>query len=223
MTTKPRGVDSDSEGDWASLFEDLLRGLVHAMNNRLTALSAFAELAGMDGEDLELNVLRQEITRMHGACSHVGMLVSRGPAESLEIRPVLDMALEVHSHHPRMRNTIPCAVDQSGAVLPVRVPRWALLRALLLLIDQAKREGQAERLGTVGIRVTGDESTVRVHFAAKGAASHEAARLARLCGGTIEVVGSEQVLQLPSLAETRRRERAGDANPGSTPTPAAGS
>ena len=210
MTTISADGESaeESGGIWDVLFEDLLRGVVHAMNNRLTALSAFAELAGMDGEDLELDVLRNEITRMHAASSIVGLLVSRADAEALEVRPVLDIALEVHAHHPRMR-AIVCAVEESSGTLPVRVPRWALLRVLLLLIDAAKREGEQARLATVPIRVTGDDDTVRVHIATKEAANGEASRLAALCGGTIKTVGDEQVLRLISLPAQRRRERAG--------------
>lgn len=50
-----------TEGTWTTLFEDLLRGLVHAMNNHVTALSAFAELAAMDGESIEASELRQRL------------------------------------------------------------------------------------------------------------------------------------------------------------------
>jgi hypothetical protein len=204
-----RAVETESaEVEWSALLEDLLRGLVHAMNNRLTSLSAFAELAALDGEDVETDVLRQEISRMHGACALVALLVSRSTAEPLEIRPVLDAALEVHAHHPHTRS-IPCTVEQHSPVLPVRVPRWALLRVLLLLIDGAKREGDAARLATMCVRITGDETTVRVHVAARGPASREAARFADLCGGRIQSVGDEQVLELMTLPELRRRDRAG--------------
>lgn len=196
------------EGAWNALFEDLLRGIVHAMNNRLTALSAFAELAAMDDDDVEIEILRQEVSRMTGACGLVGLLVSRSDAEPMEVRPVLDSALHAHTYHPRAR-AIPCVVEQSAAVLPVRVPRWALLRVLLLLVDVAKHEGEVARLASVSVRVTGDDRIVRVHVVARRAASADATRLAGLCGGRIETVGDELVLELPSLPELRRRERAG--------------
>ncbi len=201
-------ANAEMEGAWSELFEDLLRGIVHAMNNRLTALSAFAELAAMDDDDVEIEILREEISRMSGASALVGLLVSRGDAEALEVRPVLDSALDVHTYHPRAR-AIRCVVEQSVDVLPVRVARWALLRALLLFVDIAKREGEAARLASVSVRVTGDDRSVRVHVVARGAASADATRLAGLCGGRIETVGNELVLELPSLPELRRRERAG--------------
>jgi hypothetical protein len=210
MTTISVQAESaeESGGEWDVLFEDLLRGLVHAMNNRLTAMSAFAELAAMDDEDLELDLLQKEISRMHTASSLVGLLVSRAGPEALEVRPVLDLALEVHAHHPRMR-TIACEIEEPSDTMPVRVPRWALLRVLLLLIDVAKREGEQRRLATVPIRITSDDDMVRVHIATKAVASAEALRLAAVCGGKLETVGEEQVFELLSLPAQRRRERAG--------------
>ena len=130
------------EGEWTQLLEDLLRGLVHAMNNRVTALSAFAELAAVDDEALEIDMLRHEIHRLHEVSSLVSVLASRNDeTEALELSTVLEMALEIHSHHPRMR-AVPCTLEQAGAVLPVRVPRWAMLRLALLMVDAAKCAGR---------------------------------------------------------------------------------
>ena len=193
--------------EWESLSEDLLRGLVHAMNNRVTALSAFTELASMDGAALELDLLREEVVRLRAVSALIGALATHiDEIEALEIRPVLDVALQIHAHHPRTRS-LPCAVEVSGLVLPVRVPRWALLRVFLLMIDAAKRASDAARDTAVIVRLSGGESSVRAHVDSTEAPATDAANLATRCGGRIVQAREEQILELPTLLEVRRRER----------------
>lgn len=194
-------------GEWTALFEELLRGLVHAMNNRVTALSAFAELAAMDGESVETAVLRQEITRLHTVSALVGVMATRGAdTEALELRVVLEQALTIHSHHPRMRAAA-CTIAQAGLLLPVRVPRWALLRLLLLMVDAAKRAGEASGASGVEVRLAGDEGSVTVQVASAEGLALDAASLATICGGSLRHAGGSWVLELPSLPALRRRER----------------
>ena len=194
-------------GAWTLLFEDLLRGLVHTMNNRVTALSAFAELAAMDGEILEPGVLRREITRLHDASTLVAILSTRSDdVEALELRTVLEVALSIHAHHPRMRS-VPCTIEQGDLVLPVRVPRWALLRLFLLVIDAGKRAGDAMGEATVCVRLAGDESVVRASAVSPEPPDDDALRFAAACGGTLSHADGQIVLALPSLTALRRRER----------------
>jgi hypothetical protein len=195
------------EGEWTPLFEDLLRGLVHAMNNRVTALSAFAELAAVDDEALEINMLRQEIHRLHDVSSLVSVLASRNDeTEALEPAAVLEMALEIHSHHPRMRS-VPCTLEKAGAILPVRVPRWAMLRLALLMVDAAKRAGDDSHATTVAVWLSGNDLVVRVHLVSPEPLGSDAADLAARCGGVVSHANGEAMLELPSLLEVRRRER----------------
>jgi hypothetical protein len=197
----------DNESEWTALFEDLLRGLMHAMNNRVTALSAFAELAAVDDVALELDMLRHEIHRLHEVSTLVSVLASRSDElESLELSTVLEMALLIHSHHPRMRS-VPCTLEKAGAILPVRVPRWAMLRLALLMIDAAKRAGAESRAPAVAMWLSGDQVAVRLHLAGPDPLGLEASALAALCGGTLSHANGEGVLELPSLLEIRRRER----------------
>lgn len=200
-------VDVSSDGEWTPLFEDLLRGLVHAINNRVTALGAFAELASFEDEPLEIDALKQEINRLHGVSSLIGVLATRNDEmEALELSSVMDIALNVHSHHPRMRS-VPCTVETRGSVLPVRVPRWAMLRLCLLMIDAAKRTGSANSALAVTVGLSGDEQFVRAHFVSSTPMGGDAMRLASRCGGVLQYPGGETVLELPSLLELRKRER----------------
>ena len=199
-------------GEWAVLFEELLRGLVHAMNNRITALSAFAELASLDGEPLEVPMLRQEVTRMHSACSLVALLASRRPdAEAIEVRPLLEHALAIHAHHPRMRS-VPCSAEEMTVLAPVRVPRWCLLRLMLLLIDMAKRAADAQREPQCYVHLGGDERAVQLQIMTDEPISADLATLVAACDAVVTTGNGELTVELPSLAEVRRRERAAPAN-----------
>lgn len=196
-----------TRGTWTTLLEDLLCGLVHAMNNRVTALSAFVELAAMDGNLIEPPVLREEITRLHHVNALVGMLATcHDEMEALEIRAVLELAVTIHSHHPRIRST-PCTIVQSGVVPPVRVPRWALLRLLLLMVDAARRAGTAGHDRGVEVRFSGDEAAVRVQIVSSEPLGADADSLAAACEGGLTYSAGVCMLQLPSLLEIRRLER----------------
>jgi len=194
--------------EWLVLCDELLAGLVHALNNRVTAISVCAELANLGDEQmLRDGVLIVEVTRLQRLGALMGLLPARahGP-EALEIAPVLDEAIALHAYHPRIR-AIECAVEREGTLQPVRAPRWALLRLLLLVVDGAKAGAFDARRDAVTVRVSSDEAAVRVRAIARESEGAYMAEMASLCGGAIAREGEELVVTLPSLAEVRRRER----------------
>jgi hypothetical protein len=210
MPEMTAAFETPGAAEWLVLSDDLLAGLVHSLNNRVTAISVCAELAGLGDEQmLSGGVLVAEVARLQKANALVALLPARGHAEALEIGPVLQDAVAIHAHHPRMR-AVDCAVEIADATPPVRVPRWALLRVLLMIVDAAKGGAQEAPPDTSTIvRVAGDANAVRVHASAREGASVYAAEMAALCGGTLSREDEELVLTLPSLTELRRRERAG--------------
>jgi hypothetical protein len=192
-----------------TLSDDLLAGLVHALNNRVTALSVCAELAGLgDDQMLTDGLLLAEVARLQRASALVGLLPARGHPEALEIAPVLDDAIAIHAHHPRMRS-VECSVEVVGPMQPVRAPRWALLRALLIIVDAAKGMAQDAQRGRTSVRLSSDERSVGVRASGRESEGAYASEMATLCGGTITREGEELVLSLPTLTELRRRERSG--------------
>lgn len=195
--------------DWLTLSDELLAGLVHALNNRVTALSVCAELAALgDEQTLGQSVLLDEVGRLQRAAALVGLLPARGHAEAIEVAPVLGDAIAIHSHHPRMR-AIECTVDAQAGMQPVRVPRWALLRLLLLMVDGAKGAVLDTPSAPATVRLSSDDSLVRVRVVARDSEAPYAIEMATLCGGVLTREGPELVLSLPSLSEVRRRERVG--------------
>lgn len=195
--------------EWLALADDLLAGLVHSLNNRVTAVSVCAELASLGDEQmLDGGMLVAEVARLQQAGALVALLAARGHADALEIAPVLQDAVALHAHHPRMRG-VECTVEVDALPQPVRVPRWALLRALLIMVDAAKscvRDGERT---TVAIHLSGDAATVTVRAPAREGVGAYAGEMAALCGGTLSREDDTLVLILPSLTELRRGERMG--------------
>lgn len=205
-TTRARASDTD---EWMALSDALLGGMVHAVNNRLTALSVAVELATLgDQKMLSDGVLSAEMKRLQRTCGLVGLLPARGAeAEALELGPVLEDAITLHAQHPRVRN-VNCVVECETSLPPVRAPRWALLRLLLLLLDAAKGAALDATESRVAIRLSGDEDSLSMRATVPGELTPYAATMAELCGAAITREAGVLVLTLPSLLEVRRRERA---------------
>ena len=203
----PESLPAAAAAQWAELSDALLAGLVHMLNNRVTALSVCAELAAMGDEEMIAGgVLTNEMHRLQRASALIGLLPSRPhQPEALELRAVLDEALALHAHHPRTR-LVACDVIGEGAIQPVRAPRWALLRLMLVLVDAAK-DAAAESARGASVRLSSDERSTRLHVPAPGDGGPYGAVMATLCGGELARDGDELVLSLPTLLSLRQRER----------------
>ncbi len=194
---------------WTTLGEELLRGLVHAANNRVTALSAYAELAGLEGESLDPVLLREEVMRLHKVTTMMGVLATRtSTSEALEVRVVLEQALALHAHHPRTGMTA-CTIATSGLLLPVRVRPSALMRLLLLMVDSAKGAIETRGAPSATIHLSGDEAEILVSVSATAPLAPPATSLAQLCGGVLTCSENVAELRLPSLLALRASERQG--------------
>jgi C4-dicarboxylate-specific signal transduction histidine kinase len=207
MPAPPPTDPGAGSAEWLVLSDDLLAGLVHALNNRVTALSVFAELVALgDSQMASSGMLATEVGRLQRLSALIAMLPARNQAaEALEIDPVLDDAISLHAQHPRI-HAIECVVERSGELPPLRAARWTLLRLLLLVVHAAKGAAEAARRERVTFYLTGDTASVTLRVFAVGAGVHAAA-LAERCGGALAHVGDELQLTLPSLKEVRRREQ----------------
>jgi hypothetical protein len=201
----PAGAGAE---EWLALSDELLAGLVHGLNNRVAALSACSELAALgDSQMLQDGMLATEVERLQRASALFALLPARDrPAEALDLAPVLEDAMLLHAHHPRVP-AIEGVLERQGMVYAVRAPRWALVRLLVLLVDAAKTTAQDARADRFELTVTGGDDTVRVWCRARRPGLTYAAHVAALCGATLVSEGDRLVLTLPSLQETRRRER----------------
>ena len=195
-------------GEWQSLLEELLRGVVHASNNRFTTLLSLVQLAELDGGTAhDAAILRQELSRLHEVISTIGALVApMAQPEALDLFAMLANAKALHATHSRARGTT-CEVRRVGGEAIVRVPRAALLRYLLLAIHSA---GDA-MLGTPDtapvIELDSSETRVRLTTPSITAPGADAQALAAACGGTVQADGAGWIFELPSLIALRARER----------------
>ena len=203
----PVPAGSTEVDDWATLSNDLLQGLVHALNNRLSALGALMELARLRDETMDpLAELPAEIGQLEGLTGLFALLPERRTgAEALELSVALDDAVRLHEQHLRLRAER-CEVRYEGTPPPVRAPRWALVRTLVMLVHAAKRSGAP-------LIVRTDDTAVSVCVRSAGGPSRDLLAAGEQAGG---VVGREDellTLRLPTLAELRRRERKARGEP----------
>ena len=216
MTDLAAGVSAEglesSDSDhvsWTALSEALMRGLVHALNNRVAALSALSELVAL-GDDVSTTqrVLPSELARLQQVNVLFRLLLTEQlPAEAMELAPVLDDALALHAHHSRLR-TVRCDVVREGNILPLRVPRSSLLRLLLLLLEHGKRHAESLDAAATVLHVRGTEASIALEVSAAEAPCDDTRALAVRCGGTLEFGDGEIIVRLPTLLELRRNERA---------------
>ena len=194
--------------EWLALCDELLVGLVHAVNNRVAALSACSELAALgDSQMLNDGVLALEVERLRRASSLLELLPARDrPAEAVEVGPALQDAMQLHAHHPRIR-AMEEGVTWQGTIHPVRTPRWALVRLLLLFVDAVKMTAHEARQERFELEISGEDDAVRLRGRARRSRMTYATGLAALCGGTLVGEGEWLVLTLPTLQALRRRER----------------
>ncbi len=205
------------------LYENLLAGIVHSMNNVVTLLGMSLELASTDDARGDIASLRSEVAQLEQLIALTATLASRSAREeALELREVLEIALTIHALNPSTR-AVRCAVHVVGFIAPVRVPRPALLRVLLLMIDGAK-QGDGAEAAPVRIDISGDADRVFVRAPFRGVPSRDAVAFAATCGGILAVQEGCVVFELPSLQRLRAKHTGQDVPRGDArPTRASGS
>ena len=196
--------------EWVELSDALMRGLVHALNNRVTAVSAFLELAALGDEELTAQrVLPGELIRLQQVNMLFRLLLTEElPAEAMELSAVLDDALTLHSHHSRLRE-VRCEVVRQGTILPIRAPRWALLRLLLLMLECAKQQaGDIDgKPAAAVLQVGGQAQAIEITVFADCEPSRYAREMAVLCGATLDFAAGKMTTRLPTLQTLRDDER----------------
>ncbi len=205
----PHSSDSTPVDDWPTLSNDLLQGLVHALNNRLSALGALMELARLRDEKLDpLTELPTEIAQLQELTGLFALLPERrAEAEALELSAALNDAVRLHEHHLKLRAER-YEVRYEGATPPVRAPRWALVRALVMLVHAAKRTGgPAGESSGAPIIVRSDDATVSVCVSTSARASGDLLAAGERAGGEFTHENDLLIFRLPTLSELRRRER----------------
>ena len=210
------GEDRDAPSPceaWLSASSVVLSGLHHALNNRVTSVSALAQLLALDaGPAAEQRTLVEEIRRLEDTLRLL-RLVPRRSREPIPLHlPYLLPDVLALARHHRETGEARYEVRSDPEMLPVLVEESAAVHALLLLVVEAGRCARTEGNGEVLLRCGGDERWATLDVEVEGCTP--AAGVARAAGGILAVVGGEVSavpggyrVRFPTLPEARRRER----------------
>lgn len=223
MSEGPNIPELAASDDWTDLVDGLLRGLGHALSNRVAGIAALVDIAA-DGEssaesDAEMRELMSgELDRLQSLNRLVKLLPrERMPlAEATVVSDVAADAVAVLALLPAARST-QWEVRVDAAAQPVRVERWVLLRALVLAAAGCLA-GQEAMRGRGTLHVTGDEERTRIvaNAAGDGGGAGLGAEwrpgttlreLTERLGAEITRSANGITIALPTLQAVRRRER----------------
>src|SRR5689334_4089316 len=129
---------------WPTEQSALLRGLAHALSNRVgTLVAAVGLLApGASASPTIVGVLRDEGDRLEQVLNLMRVLAGPAdaepePAEPLLLTDLVAPAVELHAHHPALRD-VAVTVEPDPLAPPVRARHAGLTRALLVLLSAVK-------------------------------------------------------------------------------------
>lgn len=226
----------DTSGAWCAAWqrtsEGFLGGIHHALNNRVAALSAIAQVmaAGIStGQGLE-ETLEFEVERLQATVGYLRLL-RQGPAEApepIDLPPMLKSLVELCPHHTDLRD-VECELGGDPGIIPVLAPP-SLLSRLVLTAMAAAGLAASRTGGRIQVRYGGDERFVTltvepVPSGGEGSVDRGEGTDAALLGPgsldwPVQALGGEVVsrgeapltgkveIRLPTLLEARRRERA---------------
>ncbi|HEX3866520.1 MAG TPA: hypothetical protein VHV78_07185 [Gemmatimonadaceae bacterium] len=205
--------------EWLDLVEDVLQGLHHGLNNRIGSLSALVELYQLDAgapDAPTLASMSADIARLE-ECSRVARLLPRAPAVGEEPLTLEDVFADAFAIHRFLHDTrdVRVAIAPARYTEPVRVERSALVHALTLILNDAKRLAKATG-SVVRSSMESDEQWVRVELqigtplvadVPRPLKTDYADRLAETFGGVVHRKPGVVELKLPTLKARRAADR----------------
>ena len=212
------GAIDSAPARWLTIHDELLRGIAHAMSNRIATVGAVAYL--LENEDAAdgkiVQSLRQETDKMESLLQLLRALPERlgANAEPATANEACASAVSMHAHHPDLRDTA-CDVLVDAAVYPIWVEPHSFGHALLVALTAAKRNTATG--SRVSVRVTGDTDVVRFRAVANQIANasdalnvsdaNAASWLLARHGGVARVVDGGCELEVPTLLAARKARK----------------
>lgn len=204
--TGERGHTRSFSEAWGSVSETLVRGLAHALSNRIATIGTIAELLRLGGDDpLAMSeMLSVESRRLEDLLEQMRALSARGAGrmEAMRLSDAVAGAMALHSYHPEQRS-IAVTIELGDESRPVLGDALLLQRELLLLLDAATRAALLHTSRAVRVRfgLQGTVGIVRVLVgdgAENGALPEAGAEIIAL-GVDESDAGLCYVLALPAL------------------------
>jgi len=173
---------------WGLVSETLLRGIAHALSNRIATIGTIAELLRVGGDDPHAmsEMLAIETERLEDLLEQMRAISARsgGRMEALRLSDTVAGAMALHSYHPE-RRSVAVTIEPGDESRPVLGDPLLLQRHLLILLDAATHAATSHAsravrvrfglMGTVGVArvMVGEGSeTGALPECASGAISH---------------------------------------------------
>jgi C4-dicarboxylate-specific signal transduction histidine kinase len=205
-----------SSDQWLELVDQVLLGLDHALNNRLGALRAFAELLRDDvwrTTSAATDSVQKEVARLEETTSVVRLLARpRQPSETgLILEDVIADVVRIQSMLYDVRDT-PIELAPGPPIEPVWSERSALIRLLSVALYSLRRQTRAAGGEAVRVATESDESSVRIKLTSSVPASalaigEYAAATASSLGADWRTQDGSWELHLPTLKSHRGSSR----------------
>jgi signal transduction histidine kinase len=149
------GVTRSYAEAWAIVSETLVRGIAHALSNRIATIGTIAELLRVGGDDPQAmsEMLGIETERLEDLLEQMRAVASRsgGRMEALRLSDAVAGAMAIHSYHPE-RRTIAVTVEPGDESRPVLGDPLRLQRELLILLDAATHAAASHVSRAVRVR-----------------------------------------------------------------------
>ena len=166
-------MTADSPNPFDALRDAILRGVAHALSNRVAALGGIAGLVdpGQVWTDKMSKALHDEARRLGDVLRLLRLVPSdvRVEAGAVELQPLIPDVVALHAYNSVLLQ-VECAIEYNREAMPVYGNRIQIVRALLLVIDAAKQHARTSS-GRVVIRYTGDAERVRVEVGTEPSAT----------------------------------------------------
>ncbi|MCU0648088.1 MAG: hypothetical protein MUF00_08840 [Gemmatimonadaceae bacterium] len=217
--------DALARAVWQAELDELLRGVAHALSNRVATISAAAYMAS-GGEALDpamVAALSAESERLETLLGDLRLLPAplEPGAEPLLLDELARHALALHRHHLPLRD-VPVIIDADATAQPAYGNPARVLHLLLLVLTAARAVAMARRRRHESVppmitcSVSGDAQrtllVAQVAGASDVSAPEQALRVvhaidvfARALGGTASIDAAHGAVQLalPTLSAAR--------------------
>jgi signal transduction histidine kinase len=191
---------------WSLVSETLVRGIAHALSNRIATIGTIAELLRVGGDDPHAmsEMLAIETERLEDLLEQMRAISARsgGRMEALRLSDAVAGAMALHSYHPE-RRSVAVTIEPGDESRPVLGDPLLLQRHLLILLDAATHAAMSHASRAVRVRF-GLMGTVGVARVIVGEGS-ETGALPECASGAIthrieeSHAGVAYVLALPAL------------------------
>lgn len=209
---------------WLSIHDDLLRGLTHALSNRIGTISAIAHMLELkpSAANTTADTLRSESEQLDTLLQLMRLLPRTANAVSAPVIPTdaITQALQLQAHHPEFRD-LQSNVLMEGDLQPAYVDPAVLTMALVTAIGAAHRAAGTGGHITLIISCTTDVVRIVVRpddreTAVAGSASgaHTADDVSAICwllqpyGGHGAIDDNDITVVIPTLQAARRPRQA---------------